>query len=104
MDIYKQKLLKERRKVAQQMPRGSDIIKGSLVKLRRVCGKPNCRCNKGEKHMSLYISQSYKGKTKMTYIPRRQVEYVKDCVESYKRLLKGVEKLTEINLKLIKQR
>lgn len=97
-------LLKNRYKIAKQMPRSSKIVKGTLVELRRKCGKPNCRCQKGEKHVSLYLSQSHKGKTRMTYIPRKYEKEIKTSVKWHKKLIQVVEDLSEINIKIIKSK
>jgi Family of unknown function (DUF6788) len=35
------------------------LLPGSLYTLRRKCGKPNCRCNRGELHKSTVLS--YRG-------------------------------------------
>ena len=78
----------------------TDIIKGSLVILKRTCGKPGCKCYKGEKHQSMYLSRSIKGKTAMTYIPKSNENYAKRCVKRYKNILK---KLNQFSTKTIKK-
>jgi hypothetical protein len=97
-------LIKQRQILSRQLPQNPKIIKGSLVEARRVCGKPNCRCQKGEKHASLYLSVSCAGKTRMTYIPKKLETQVKQAVKRYKQLLRIVEELSELNLRIIKYR
>lgn len=80
------------------------IIKGSPVSLARECGQPNCRCRKGKKHVSLYLSRSVKGKTTMTYIPHRYEDAVQEGAAEYKRILKVLDELSEVNLNAIKER
>lgn len=80
------------------------VIKGSLVWLKRVCGKSGCHCYQGKKHVSLYLSRSVKGRTTMTYIPHRYEDVVKDAVSEYKRILKVLDELSEANLGAIKKR
>jgi len=89
------------RKVLRVNPR---IIKGSPVSLARACGQPNCRCLKGKKHVSLYLSRSVKGKTTMTYIPHRYEDMVKEGAAEYKRVLDVLDKLSEANVEIIKKR
>ncbi len=79
------------------------IIKGSLVWLKRVCGKAGCRCYRGKKHASLYLSRSLKGRTTMTYIPHRYESSVQEAVAEYKRILKTLDELSRINLSAIKE-
>jgi len=96
--------LKEKRtRIAKSKPRSSKIIKGSLVKIKRTCGKANCQCTKGKKHVSLYLSQSKQGKTRMTYIPKRQEKKVMEYVNRYKELIKVLDELSELNIQIIKQ-
>lgn len=97
-------LITKREKILQQMPRSGNVIRGSLVWLKRECGKSNCRCKRDKKHVSLYLSRSYKGKTQMTYIPREYEEIVTAYVSRYKEFLKGLGNLSNINLSVIKNK
>ncbi len=97
-------LEKKREQIGRRMPRGFKIIKGSLVDLRRVCGKTNCHCQKGKKHISLYLSRSHKGKTKMTYISKRNEKEVREYVKRHKQLIGVVEELSSLNIEIIKNK
>jgi len=97
-------MLKKQKELARQIPRSPKVIKGSLVELKRTCGKPNCRCQKGEKHISLYLSQSKKGKTKMTYIPRKSEKKVREYVKRHKKYIEVLDELSELNIKIIKHK
>ena len=66
--------------------------------------KKGCKCYRGEKHVSLYISRSINGKTVMTYIPKSKEKYVRECVQRYKAILKKLEQFSERTLKKIKKR
>lgn len=61
-----------------------EIIIGSLVEMRNTCGKPNCRCTRGEKHRSLYLSYGEGGKRKMVCIPKPLQRRVRAAVETHK--------------------
>ena|SRR3990167_4421453 len=97
-------LLRNRRRTFKILRVNSRIIKGSPVSLARECGHPNCRCRKGKKHVSLYLSRSIKGRTTMTYIPHRYEDAVKEGVAEYKRILRVLDELSEVNLEAIKER
>ena len=97
-------LLKKRDKMVKQIPINKEIIKGSLVELKITCGKFNCHCYKGEKHAALYISKSHKGKTQMTYIPKKCKKEIREYVRRYKKLIKAINALSDINIKIIKIR
>ena len=76
-----------------------EIIRGSTVFLNRLCGKSNCRCLKGHKHRSLYLSRSHKGKTTMTYIPRPLEEKIVEAAGRYLRIQNFLNELSQVNLK-----
>ena len=67
-----------------------DVICGSVVSMARTCGKAGCRCAKGEKHVSLYLSTKVEGKRRMVYIPAELEEEVRLRVGAYRE----VERLT----------
>jgi hypothetical protein len=96
------KLLKERERLTRQLPRGARILKGCLVEMFRVCGKPTCRCLKGEKHRALCLSRRKDGKTATTYIPAAYERPVRQAVDRYHSLLDISEAISEINLRIIK--
>ena len=96
------KLLHKRQRLAKLLPGSENIVKGSLVRLNVSCGKANCRCQRGEKHECLYLSQSRGGKTKMTYISKRHEQTVREGVRRHHELLKVVAALSECNLKILK--
>lgn len=94
----------KKRRILKMLRVNPRIIKGSPVSLARECGQPNCRCRKGKKHVSLYLSRSVKSRTTMTYIPHRYEDAVKEGVAEYKRILRVLDELSEVNLEAIKQR
>ena len=44
----------------EQLPR---LLRGSLITIRRKCGKPGCRCADGEPHESPALSVSLAGRS-----------------------------------------
>jgi hypothetical protein len=75
-----------------QLLHDRDVIQGSVVSMARRCGKVGCRCNQGEKHVSLYLSVKIAGKRRMVYIPEDLEDEVRRRVQSYRE----VERLTEL--------
>ena len=89
------------KKLRHEIALSPEVIRGSLVVMRRVCGKPNCRCQKGHKHISLYLSRSLKGRTSMTYIPRASEPAVKEASLRYHTIVNLLNQLSEIYLKKV---
>lgn len=94
-------LLKKRRKIARQMPRAEECIRGSLVVMKRVCGKPNCRCQKGQKHKAIYLSQSHNGKTRMFYLPKELEDKAYQFIKNYQKIKNALNSLSDINITLV---
>lgn len=95
------RLLNRRKKALGNMPKPQECIRGSLVVMNRFCGKPNCRCQKGQKHKATYLSQSSKGKTKMIYIPQAQAKKAAEQIKNYRRVKAVLNILSEINIRLL---
>jgi hypothetical protein len=58
------------------------LLRGSLVTMRRACGKAGCHCAEGEKHVSLYLAIRVGKQRKMIYVPRELEERVREWVQS----------------------
>lgn len=69
-----------------------EMICGSVVSMARTCGKAGCRCAKGEKHVSLYLSTKVEGTRRMVYIPPELAEEVRRRVAAHRE----VQALTEV--------
>ena len=96
-------LLNRRKKALSTMPKLEESIRGSIVIMSRFCGKPNCRCQKGYKHKSVYLSQSHKGKTRMVYIPQASVKKAKEHIKNYQKTKGVLNILSDINIQLLKR-
>ena len=102
---YSARVIKALEGIYKKFPRKADVlIRGSLVVMDRVCGRQNCRCVKGHKHRSLYLSRSEKGKLKMIYIPREAEEEVRRGVLNYKRMKTLLNRISRIHLGRLKRR
>lgn len=73
------------------------LLHASLVTMRRVCGNPNCKCARGEKHVSLYLSRwvPQERRQRMLYVPRDWEERVKRWVGNYREMKKLLEAVCE---------
>ena len=87
----------ERRKLQNHLLKPRDMIRGSLYKLYRKCGNPNCKCAKGEKHEGTYISMSKDGKTHLTYVRKKDAVQVLEQTENYKKYQKRMAEIRKIN-------
>ena len=58
------------------------LLRGSLVLMRRICGKQGCRCQQGEKHASWYLAIRKGQRRSMIYVPPALEETVRRWVEN----------------------
>jgi hypothetical protein len=68
------------------------LVRGSLINLRRKCGKPICSCAEGEMHTTPALSYSVKGKTRILTLRSSDVAAVKQALLNYRRAAAELEK------------
>ncbi|MGB8380455.1 MAG: DUF6788 family protein [Dermatophilaceae bacterium] len=69
----------------KQPERIPQLLRGSLVTLRRRCGKPSCRCADGEQlHEAPALSYSQDGRTRMLTLTDADVPGVTAALERYR--------------------
>jgi hypothetical protein len=73
------------------------LIRGSFGVRRRLCGKPNCHCVRGERHESKYLSASQDGKLRQVHVPESDVAEVSQGVARYRRFRQAEAKLVELS-------
>lgn len=76
---------------------------GSLVEANRTCGKPGCRCARGEAHTAFYLSRRVEGKTRLEHVSRGDVKTVQQWRKNHERLLVLVEELTTALLQELRE-
>jgi hypothetical protein len=72
------------------------MVKGSVVTLARRCGKPGCKCTRGEKHTSKYLSISDRGKTRMVYLKPGMEMKVGEAAERYRKFRSARARLVKV--------
>lgn len=80
------------------------LIRGTLGTRRRVCGKPSCRCTRGELHESTYLSASDQGQVRQVHVPEAEKDHVSAGVERYRHFREAKARLAELaalQLKLV---
>ena len=95
-------LANEIRQIVEPFFSDKPVIKGSVYELKTKCGKPGCKCAKGELHPRMVLSASEKGKTKLRAIPRGFLVEVKTKVRCYQELRGARARLVEMHKKMLK--
>lgn len=72
------------------------LVRGTLSRRRITCGKPGCRCAKGQTHDAVYLSCSKKGSPRQMFVPREREKEVRCWVENYHELKGLLEELSDL--------
>jgi hypothetical protein len=64
----------------------NDLLNGHIQKRRVKCGKPNCKCAKGEPHTAYYRVWHTDGKRYQRFVRQSEVENVRRACESHRQL------------------
>jgi len=86
-------LLKARRQL-QALARLLPMVSGSLVEQYVTCGKPRCRCTRGQKHGPLYyLYWKEPGRSRSLYVPREKVGELRRQIQNYRRFQAELSRL-----------
>jgi hypothetical protein len=80
------------------------LLRGSLVSMRRACGKPGCHCAEGQKHVSLYLAIRVGKRRKMIYIPSELEQRVREWVQSSQEIDRLLELVSQSCLEQLLQK
>lgn len=78
------------------------VLKGSLYTMRRKCGKPNCRCQKGELHETPALSYRVGGKAGILTLKPEDVPKVKAATKRYRREKARLEARAEAGIEALR--
>ncbi len=67
---------------SERLPR---LLRGSLITIRRRCGKPTCRCVDGEPHESPALSVSLSGRSVTVSLRPAEVPAVRAALARYQK-------------------
>ena len=89
----------------QKLIRVSDVVRGSVVVLRRPCTRKTCRrCASGERHPATYLGYRAGGKLHWLYLPKDLIPRAKEWVRNYRELERILAELSETNVKILRVR
>jgi len=80
------------------------ILRGTLSTRARTCGKPTCKCAKGEKHPALYMTFSEEGKYNQLFVPKDLEEVVRAWVSNHQKARDLLEEISRVDREKIEKR
>jgi hypothetical protein len=107
--VHRSRLSEDERELRSrltQLVTGHAWVHGTLAKRFKTCGKPNCRCARGELHESVYlVSSDGRGKKrKQLFIPRTLWATVQQWVENDHRIQELLDKLSRVQREKLERR
>jgi len=80
------------------------LLRGSLVVLKRKCGKETCCCTVGQLHETPALSYSVDGVTRIVSLPSGEVPTVKAGLARYRKALAELERTALAGIRLLARR
>ena len=80
------------------------LLRGSLVVLKRKCGKETCRCTLGQLHETPALSYSVDGVTRIVSLPSGEVPAVKAGLARYRKALGELERTALAGIQVLSRR
>jgi len=97
-------LRRRRGKLLEELAGLVSMIGGSFFQRFSTCSRPTCGCHTGKRHGPRgYVSVTRDAVQRQHYVPKGQVEAVRKGIRQYRRLLTIVERITAINLQLVRE-
>lgn len=97
-------LRRQRAKLLEELPGLVLLIGGSFFERFSTCSRPACGCHAGKRHGPRgYLSVTRDGVQRQHYVPKGQVEAVREGIRQHRRLLTIVQRITAINLQLMRE-
>ncbi|MCA1697466.1 MAG: hypothetical protein LC790_00590 [Actinobacteria bacterium] len=95
-----------RRRLARALPAVEEMLRGTALEQGRRCGKPGCRCARGELHGPYtYLSLGReRGRARLVYVPAALAGAVRRRAEASARIEAALAEISEINAELLRRR
>jgi len=97
-----EELQARRARLARSLPTLEAVLHGALLIQRRRCGKPGCRCTRGELHGPyVFLTVRRRAGRRLLYIPEALAAAVRRRVALTARIEATLAEISAINLELL---
>lgn len=98
-------LRREHNRLLEELSTLSHLLRGSYLERFSTCSRPNCSCHTGQQHgPRAYLVVTRNKSQHQVYVSQTQVHAVRKGIQQYHRLLEIVDRITAINIQLMKGR
>jgi hypothetical protein len=80
------------------------LLHGTLLRRKRVCGKPNCKCTRGELHESLYLVVTEGGESRQLYVPQPWGQTVQHWIDQYRQARGLMDDISRMHWEKLRRR
>jgi len=95
------RLIAERQRLEKILMQHQRLLRGSLLERPKFCGKPGCKCTKGQPHPpSLYLSRLVKGTVRHLFIRAADHKRARKEALSYKEFRQALRRWRAIGKEL----
>ncbi len=98
----RERLRSKSRRLRSEMRKLGPMIKGSVIFREMRCGKPICKCTRGEPHLYLCVVYAEKGKSKTVYVDKKRQAEALIYSRNYKKFKALLQEHSQLNLTLLK--
>jgi hypothetical protein len=92
------------------MPAGEEtmdmalLLRGSVITLKRKCGRPGCHCARGTLHETLALSLNVDGKTRIVTLRAAELPEIKAALVRYKQARTKLDDQIRASLAILQAR
>jgi hypothetical protein len=79
------------------------VVAASLCERQIRCGNPNCKCAKGQKHVSWCLTYKQEGRTRTVHVPRAMFEEVEKWAKEYRRAKRLLREISYQSMQIIRR-
>lgn len=78
------------------------ILAASLCAYSYRCGKPSCRCQRGQLHHGQHLTDKHNGRTRSVYVPKDLLPEVHSWLAEHKRIKQLLHEIHQLSLALVR--
>lgn len=95
------RLVRQRQAAERRLLGRPELLRGTLLEVKRTCGKAGCKCAKGDKHICYQLSASIEGRTRTRNVPRKYLAKVRHLTDNYRRFRRARAAWVRLNAQIM---
>lgn len=97
-------LVRKRHALLKKLEQYSEFVRGSINSVCATCNRARCLCQKTSSRRVYRLTyKDRRQKTRIVYVPRRQLPRMRKMIANHARVRKLMEQLVETNIEVFKK-